>query len=621
MRFRYIDGRGKEITLDSVEALAARIELGAVSATTELYDARTDSWGPAESHAVYSQVLEEAAARDYGDPSVAPTTSFPEPDFGPTDSMSATDGDTVSVADDPEPDSAGDTPPPTDPFSLDIKPDLLKAAPVAVTDLAPAVEAVPADPAPLGDDNLGIGGALELEAPSVDSATNDAALEREPPLEGFSARPEDPWNAGGSAAVTDGDLPEDDESFGGLVIDHEWGSGRYEGGDNPGEAARADAGLGEQATPSEMPTQRFSVDDPFEAPARPFDAEDPFAASTHEDTAWPDVAVHEDVDEPAGWTQVLSVLSSPPVQWGFLVGSFLVMALFGSVVASGLLLRGMLTVGGVLGLGVCTGLFLWRDPGRRSLIPAATFGLVTVLSVPLFLMAPRADAAEAPAPAARAAARASVEVPSGPVPEANAGEAAMEARALEEVVAGLDSLAISYGLDRRPAEWLQGVYLANASWFPQVQEYWERYQRYVDEIETQDADWFRSSYEARLRETGVAPSAIEGLVERGMSRFYASAGRRQELYNTMHELADGALELHTLLLEREADIDYEPYSQNGVSADPVVEAVPNDPELEDEMWAIIGSLALALEQITALGQTSPGALQRALADSIKASIR
>lgn len=197
----------------------------------------------------------------------------------------------------------------------------------------------------------------------------------------------------------------------------------------------------------------------------------------------------------------------------------------------------------------------------------------------------------------------------------------MEARALEEVVAGLDSLAISYGLDRRPAEWLEGVYLANASWFPQVQDYWERYQRYVDEIETQDAEWFRSSYEARLRETGVSAGAIEGLVERGMSRFYASAGRRQELYNTMHELADGALQLHTLLLEREADIDYEPYSQNGVSADPVVEAVPNDPELEDEMWAIIGSLALALERITDLGETSPGHLQRALADSIKASIR
>ncbi len=53
----------------------------------------------------------------------------------------------------------------------------------------------------------------------------------------------------------------------------------------------------------------------------------------------------------------------------------------------------------------------------------------------------------------------------------------------------------------------------------------------------------------------------------------------------------------------------------------MVEAVPNDPELEDEMWALIGSLALALERITELGETSPGHLQQALADSLKASIR
>jgi hypothetical protein len=619
MRFRYIDGRGKEITLDSVEALAARIELGAVSAATELYDARTDSWGPAESHAIYSQVLEEAATRDYGGSVVAPTTSFSGPDLGSDSPTGPTDADQPSAVVDPEPEDAGDAPETTDPFALDIKPDLLDAAPMAMADLALEAEAVPVDAGQAEDPGLDIGGTLELAAP-VGLTTNDAALDREPPLEGFSARPEGSWDADGVAATTDHDLTGADDPSGDLVIDHGWGSGRYEDDDTPGDGVPAGGAREERPRPFNAPTHRFDADDPFEKPS--FEAEDPFAASTFADAPWPEVDVADDVDDAAAsWTQALSFLSSPPVQWSLLVGSFLVMALFGSAVTSGLLLRGLLTVGVVLGLGLVTGLFLWRDPVRRSLIPAATFGLVTVLSVPLFSMGPRVDAAEAPTPTARTAARTSVDVPSGPVPEANPGEAAMEAHALEEVVAGLDSLAISYGLNRRPAEWLQGVYLANASWFPQVQDYWERYQRYVDEIETQDAEWFRSSYQARLRDTGVAPGAVEGLVERGMSRFYASAGRRQELYNTMQELAAGALELHTLLLEREADIDYEPYSQNGVSADPVVEAVPNDPELEDEMWAIIGSLALALERITDLGETSPGHLQQALADSIKASIR
>jgi len=97
--------------------------------------------------------------------------------------------------------------------------------------------------------------------------------------------------------------------------------------------------------------------------------------------------------------------------------------------------------------------------------------------------------------------------------------------------------------------------------------------------------------------------------------------RRQALYSTMQDLVSGALELHLLLLEREDDIAYDPFDDGGVSDAPVVEAVPNSPELEDQMWALIGQIALALESISDVGDTAPTSLQSALVDSVRASIR
>jgi hypothetical protein len=86
----------------------------------------------------------------------------------------------------------------------------------------------------------------------------------------------------------------------------------------------------------------------------------------------------------------------------------------------------------------------------------------------------------------------------------------------------------------------------------------------------------------------------------------------------MQDLVDGSLELHALLLEHEDAIDYEPWDSNSVSADPVVEAVPTDPKVEERMWSMIGRIALALEELTDLGETSPAHLQAALIDSIRA---
>ena len=59
MRFIYVDSRGNEVEVASVEALAARIQLGAIVAETRLYDEAADLWAPAEAHPVYRQILRE----------------------------------------------------------------------------------------------------------------------------------------------------------------------------------------------------------------------------------------------------------------------------------------------------------------------------------------------------------------------------------------------------------------------------------------------------------------------------------------------------------------------------------------------------------------------------------
>lgn len=76
MRFAYIDSKGNEVPIPSVDALALRIELGAIADDTQLYDAAADQWGPANSHEIYHTLQ-----RSLGDDGsfVAPPPVAPAP--------------------------------------------------------------------------------------------------------------------------------------------------------------------------------------------------------------------------------------------------------------------------------------------------------------------------------------------------------------------------------------------------------------------------------------------------------------------------------------------------------------------------------------------------------------
>ena len=60
MRFAYIDSQGNEVPIPSIDALALRIELGAVGPDTQLYDAQADHWGPARTHEIFHSLSRDS---------------------------------------------------------------------------------------------------------------------------------------------------------------------------------------------------------------------------------------------------------------------------------------------------------------------------------------------------------------------------------------------------------------------------------------------------------------------------------------------------------------------------------------------------------------------------------
>ena len=65
-RFLYIDSKGKEVPIPSVDALALRIELGAVTESTQFYDSAADRWAPAGEHEVFRSLQREAQEKSAG---------------------------------------------------------------------------------------------------------------------------------------------------------------------------------------------------------------------------------------------------------------------------------------------------------------------------------------------------------------------------------------------------------------------------------------------------------------------------------------------------------------------------------------------------------------------------
>jgi hypothetical protein len=175
--------------------------------------------------------------------------------------------------------------------------------------------------------------------------------------------------------------------------------------------------------------------------------------------------------------------------------------------------------------------------------------------------------------------------------------AAAQGSAFEEMVHVMDSLRASYDLAGGPQGWLDGHYLATASEYPHVQDYWRRYQAYVSELRTRDTALFRTGFVQRLREDGLEGPVLAMRLARALEDFRASQPARDSLYGGMDTLAVRALALHDLLLARESDVEYDPVQLGTVSRDPVMEAFPSDAELRREIWAHLDAIFEAMDLV------------------------
>ena len=195
MRFAYIDSHGNEVPIPSVDALALRIELGAVGPDTQLYDAQADHWGPAKTHEIFHTLARDAGEEGFiappppvAPPPVAPPP--PAPEAAPAKSVSPPKKAEKAKKKKPEPpeQSTGGgadlgltlaDPPPASPTRSGKKREEVAPAGPADLDLelapsAPAADAPASEPesAPGGFD-FGAGG-LELEEPL---ASGDMAVD------------------------------------------------------------------------------------------------------------------------------------------------------------------------------------------------------------------------------------------------------------------------------------------------------------------------------------------------------------------------------------------------------------------------------------------------------------
>jgi hypothetical protein len=145
-------------------------------------------------------------------------------------------------------------------------------------------------------------------------------------------------------------------------------------------------------------------------------------------------------------------------------------------------------------------------------------------------------------------------------------------------------------------DWLAGAYLAGASQYPGIPEYWQAIAEWVAAARTAENALFREALQAQLDTANLAASDAEAIRDRALAGFQAAASDRRIVYDQMQEVADRALALHEFLLINEDQVSYEP-AGSGMSRDPALEAVPATAALGEEMWDRVGAITNAMDAL------------------------
>ncbi|MDA0329526.1 MAG: hypothetical protein O2958_11020 [Gemmatimonadetes bacterium] len=534
MRFAYIDSNGNEVPIPSVDALALRIELGAISEKTELYDAQADQWGPADTHEIF-RTLSRAAGGSEGfvapppiaplpvappsaarPPAMEPEPSEPEvalePEVAAVEPAGALDGGGdfgLTLAESSEPSSEGDGLPPEeasgDDFGfggLDLAPVSDKATdgagvkPLDLSATVPKPKIVDEHDGPGGDFDFGdMHGGLELEGadePSPDfgggmelettmdfsaggfDAGGGGALELETPMSDFSPGSPPSWMEQDGPETG----PEDVLDFSAV------------GSESSSDGASGDGSLRDRRTPRNKPSK------PKHRRER--------------------------------------ALAGP------IVGAVVVLAI---------------GVGGYVG---------W--PLLSARLASSGESEIPRVFIP--------ELAEELMPQMRRV--------------SDAAFAAAFADVRRE-------WAASDPVTAPPPDWLAGVYLANASRFDNVPAFWDGVGDYLDRVRAIGLAEFDAAYAAQLQVAGVTGPDAASMRERADSGFVAAAADRVATFDRVEVLVEAALDLHDFLTANEDNIAYVPASS--VTIDPVLEANPSTPEIRRAMLDLIDEVTGALARL------------------------
>ena len=581
MRFLYIDSQGKEVPIPTVDALALRIELGAITETTRFYDANADRWAPAGEHEIFRSLTRELADKSGGFVAPPPVAPLPVPrPWAPA----------------PEPPARSRAPNPFEALEGPAEEAFPAAAP-------PAEPAPPSGKVGGNDDLLGsLDFGLTLEDPPAEFLPGPAAERSDSDPFGVEMTPmAAPEPTPEPAAVTPPANSFDFGGFGGMLTESEDDDedeeepaaapapgnlgleGAMTGGSyDPSIQAQVDRvapGGGRDGMAMEQSLSEMALDEgswmqkepEFEQEAKPAEPSPPQRFRADDDEPPTDRK-----DRPERPARPRPAAPPPPEKSGApaLIGLVVVIALVGA-----------------------GGWFGWTKFKNRE--PAEVVEAEVVdppVSIP--------DLPEALQPRMRELSSA-----------AKADWLAM----LRTQLPAEDGLAAEPDRD-----WLGGSYLADASKYASIEQYWKGLDVFLRDLQARDEALFITAVGARMDTIAVldsvnvlSPADREALTNRLRAGFQVGRAGRRAVYRKLQAVIAASLRLHEFLLANEDNITYDP-AAGGSSRDPVLEAVPDTPALGNEMWKLVDGITESLDGLGALDRVTTDRLLELVTDQLGA---
>jgi hypothetical protein len=185
--------------------------------------------------------------------------------------------------------------------------------------------------------------------------------------------------------------------------------------------------------------------------------------------------------------------------------------------------------------------------------------------------------------------------PAGPL-AAPGALAVVSAAAMRDMGAALEDLRAEMGVNQPPSVWLSGAYLSDASVYPEVSVYWDRYGDLVSAMRDAEEDLFREGVTQRLEAEGQVGSALEIRVARALQDFRADRSRRAAEYDAMEALATAAVEMDAFLRRSARSIEYVP-AEAGLALDPALEVSIRSEIVRRELAGRLDDLLDALDRV------------------------